>query len=106
MWAGKSSPYSNWNSFDAALLDRHRQRQAVLLGELGDVGAELLVDQHAGRLRVQAALDGLLHALEDQLLGVGDRLGLLRRGIALDPEHLLLERPSVVEGQDVQLAAS
>ena len=25
-------------------------------------------------------------------------------GIALDPEHLLLERPSVVEGQDVQLA--
>ena len=25
-------------------------------------------------------------------------------GLALDPEHLLLEGPSVVEGQDVELA--
>jgi hypothetical protein len=53
---------------------------------------------------VDAALHGQLHALEDQPLGVGDRLGLLRGGIALDPEHLLLERPAVVEGQDVQLS--
>ena len=45
-----------------------------------------------------------LHPLEDQPLRVGDPLGLLRGGIALDPEHLLLERPAVVEGQDVQLS--
>ena len=88
----------------AGLLGRHRQREALLGRQLGDVGAELLVDQHAGRGGVEAALDGLLHALVDQLLGVGDRLGLLGRRVALDPEHLLLERPPVVEGQDVELA--
>jgi membrane associated rhomboid family serine protease len=53
---------------------------------------------------VDAALHGELHPLEDQPLRVGDPLRLLRGGIALDPEHLLLERPAVVEGQDVQLS--
>jgi hypothetical protein len=88
----------------ARLLDGHRQRQAVLGRELRDVRAELLVDQHAGGARVDAALDRLLHALEDQLLGVRDRLGLFLGRIALDPEHLLLERASMIEGQDVQLS--
>ena len=88
----------------AALLDRLGELEAVLPGELGDVRAELLVDEHPGRFGVYAALDGDLHALEDQLLGVGDRLGLLGRRIALDAEHLLLERAPVVEGEDVELS--
>ena len=66
--------------------------------------AELLVDEHAGGVGVDAALDRDLHALVDQLLGVADRLGLLRGGIALDPEHLLLEGAPVVEGEDVELS--
>ena len=88
----------------AGLLDRHRQLQPVLASLLGDVGAELLIDQHAGGAGLRALLDRLQHPLEDQPLGVGDRLGLLIGRIALDPEHLLLERPTMVEGQDVQLA--
>jgi hypothetical protein len=87
----------------AGLLDRHREHEALLVRALRDVGAELLVDEHAGCRRIDPALDGELHPLEDQTLGVGDRLGLLVGGISLDPEHLLLERPAVVEGQDVEL---
>ena len=88
----------------AGLLDRHRERQTRLTGTLGDVRAELLVDQDSRRARLGAALHGLEHALEDQALGVGDRLGLLRRRVTLDPEHLLLEGAAVVERQDVQLS--
>ena len=49
------------------------------------------------------ALHRLEHALEDQVLGVGDDRGLLGVGLALDPEELLLEGAAVVEGQDVEL---
>src|SRR4051794_35279589 len=87
------------------LLGRHRGLQAVLLGLRDDLRAELLVDEHAQRGGVRAAaLDGLEHALVDEVLGVGDRLRLLLVGIALDPEHLLLEGPAMVEGEDVELA--
>jgi hypothetical protein len=91
----------------AGLLDRHRQLQARGLGVAGDVlgPAELLVDEDAEGVRVHVALlDRLDHALVDEVLGVGDRRGLLRRGVALDPEHLLLERAAMVEREDVQLA--
>ena len=89
----------------ARLLHRHGQLEAPLAGLGGDVATELLVDQHADRLRIDApALNRRDHALEDQMLGVGDRLGLLGSGVALDPEHLLLEGPPVVEREDVQLA--
>ena len=88
---------------DARLLGRHREREPALLGLLGDRAAELLVDQHARRLGIETGRDGLLDAFIDQLLRVGDRGGFVGRGVALDPEHLLLERPSVIEGQDVQL---
>jgi hypothetical protein len=88
----------------AALLDRHRELEALLLRPLGDPVAELLVDEHAGRRGVEPALHRQLHALEDQLLGVRDRRRLLLRRVALDPEHLLLEGATVIEGQDVQLA--
>ena len=76
---------------DAGLLGRHRQRQTRRLRGLGDRAAELLVDQHAGRLGIEAGRDGLLDAFVDQLLRVDDDLGLVGRRVALDPEHLLLE---------------
>src|SRR3954452_7609830 len=89
----------------ARLLGRHRGLQAVLLGLRDDLGAELLVDEHAQRGGIRAAaLDRLDHALVDEVLGVGDRLRLLLVGVALDPEHLLLEGPAMVEGEDVELA--
>ena len=43
-------------------------------------------------------------ALEDQVLGVRDLVRLLGGRVALDPEHLLLERPAVVEREDVEHA--
>jgi hypothetical protein len=90
----------------AGLLDRHRQLEAGLLRLPRDAHglAELLVDEHARRVLVEPLLGGRLHALPDQVLGVRDRLGLLVARVALDPEHLLLERPAVVECQDEQLA--
>src|SRR6185437_14054671 len=39
----------------------------------------------------------------DQVLGVGDDRGLLRVGLPLDAEELLLEGAAVVEGEDVEL---
>ena len=53
--------------------------------------------------RVGAGADGLQHALEDQVLGVGDDRGLLGVGLAVDPEELLLEGAAVVEREDVEL---
>ena len=104
MWAPKSSPYSKSNSFWPDFSTGIASFSPCSRARCRDVGAELLVDQHAGRAGLGAALDRLQHALEDQPLGVGDRLGLLRRRIALDPEHLLLEGPAMVEREDVQLA--
>src|SRR6202044_732010 len=85
------------------LLDRHGQLEPVLARALWDVGAELLVYQNAGGAGLRALVDRLQHALEDQSLGVGDPLGLLGRRISADPEHVLLERPSMVERKDVEL---
>src|SRR3954451_17494402 len=89
-----------------ALLDRHRELEPVVLGGLGNPGglAELLVDECAGHGRVGPALQRGFEALVDEMLAVRDRLRLLGRGVSLDPEPLLLERPAVVERQDVQLA--
>ncbi len=84
-------------------LGGHRELQAALLRLGRDGGAELLVDEHAGDGRVGAGADGLQHALEDQVLGVGDDRGLLGVGLAVDPEELLLEGAAVVEREDVEL---
>ena len=54
--------------------------------------------------RVGAGADGLQHALEDQVLGVGDDRRLLGVRLAVDPEELLLEGAAVVEREDVELA--
>src|SRR6185437_10543079 len=60
----------------ARTLGGHRELEALRAGFLGDAPAELLVGEHRGLLRV---------------------------GLALDPEELLLERAAVVEGEDVEL---
>ena len=73
------------------------------LASCGNGRAELLVDEHAGDAGFGACAHRLQHALEDQVLGVGDDRGLLRVGLALDPEELLLEGAAVVEGEDVEL---
>jgi hypothetical protein len=88
----------------AGLLDRHGQLEAAALRLLRDAAAELLVDQGPRDARVGAGVGGLEQALVDQVLCVGDRLGLLLVRLALDPEPLLLERPAVVERQDEELA--
>ena len=90
----------------ARLLDRHREQQAALLRLLGHAlgGAELLVDEAAGGVRVHALLGRLEEPLEDQMLRVGDLLGLLGGRVALDSEHLLLERAAVIEREDVELS--
>ena len=84
-------------------LGGHRELQALLARLGGHGGAELLVDEHAGDRRVGAGADRLQHALEDQVLGVGDDRRLLGVGLALDPEELLLEGAAVVEREDVEL---
>ena len=76
----------------------------MLTREAGDIGAELLVNEHAGRTWFGAAANGLEHAFEDHVLGVGDRGCLLQSRVAVDPEHLLLEGTAMVEREDVQLS--
>ena len=73
MCSPKSSPYwksnSSWPDFSTGIASL----RPCSLASFGMSRAELLVDEHAGRVGVDAALDGDLHALVDQLLGVGDR---------------------------------
>src|SRR4029079_3120510 len=89
----------------AALLDRHRQLDALVLDRLRDFGrpAELLVDQRAAAGGVDAALECRLDPLEHEVLAVGEALGFLGRRIARDVEALG-ERATVVEGEDVELS--
>src|SRR5262249_7761761 len=84
------------------LLDRHRKLQPRRTGALRNIPAELLIDQHTSSAPLRAAANRLDHPLVDQMLRVGDRRGLLGRRIALDPEHLLLERATMIERQDVE----
>src|SRR5262249_36811625 len=76
--------------------------QAVALGGAGDVTAELLVDEQARGVLRRTIGKRLLEAFEDDRLRVGDAGALLLVGRSGDAEHLLLERPPVIEGQDVK----
>jgi hypothetical protein len=60
--------------------------------------------EHAGGARVGAAPQRQLQALEDEPLRIRDGVGLVRRGLTGDPEHLLLERPAVIEREKIELA--
>ncbi len=85
-----------------ALLGRAGRDVAVLRRVAEDVGAELLVHQDAG-LRLGDALGkGLLEAVVDHPLHGGDLRRLLVGQRPRPAEHVLLERPPVVEGQDVK----
>ena len=86
----------------AALLGRARSDVAVLGRVAEDLGAELLVHQDAGFMLGNAAGQGLLEAVVDHLLHGGDLRRLLAAERARPAEHVFLERPAVVEGQDVK----
>ncbi len=89
-----------------ALLHRHRELDAALVRVAGDVGAELLVHQHPHRLAdrlLGGPVGGGERPLVDHGLRIGDALSLLGRGVARDPEELLLERPAMIEREDVEL---
>src|SRR5262245_14624783 len=86
-----------------ALLHRHREAEPHGLRVARDAGSELLVHEHPSRRRVNALVQRAARPLEDDALGVCDLAGLVLVRLALDAEELLLERPSVIERQDVQL---
>src|SRR5205823_12840978 len=79
----------------AGLLDRHGELVTARLRLAGDVGAVLRVDEDARVPLRRALVDRLLEALPDQTLGAGDL-------VVVAADHLL-ERPAVVEREDVQL---
>src|SRR5205085_5935812 len=66
--------------------------------------AELLVDEQPHRILGRAVLHGPQQPFVDHALRVGDPVGLLRRRLPRDAEELLLERASVVEREDVEVA--
>jgi hypothetical protein len=88
----------------SALLHRHGELDSPSLGFLGDPrrSPELLIHQRAGHRGVSPALERRLDPLEDQMLAVGDSLGLFRLGLAFDPKSLD-DGAAVVEGEDVEL---
>src|SRR6266403_342779 len=87
----------------AALLGRARRGVSLCRRGAKDGGAELLVHEDAGFLLGDAGYDGALEAVVDHLLGGRDLRGLLGGQGPFPAEHLGLERPPMIEGQDVQV---
>src|SRR6266446_6007595 len=87
----------------AALLRRARCGVPLRRRIAKDGGAELLVHEDAGFLLGDAGYDGVLEAVVDHLLGGRDLRGLLGGQGPFPAEHLGLERPPMIEGQDVQV---
>ena len=77
----------------SGLLDRHRELVAACLRLARDVRPVLRVDEDAGELLRRALLDRALESLPDQLL---------RARHAPDVADHLLERPAMVEREDVE----
>src|SRR5207245_7043334 len=88
----------------AALLGRARCGVPLRRRIAKDGGAELLVHEDAGFLLGDAGYDGALEAVVDHLLGGRDLRRLLGGQRSLPPDHLGLERPPLVEWQDVQVS--
>src|SRR5439155_10352743 len=84
-----------------ALLGGTGERVAVGRRVAEDGSTELLVHEDAGLVLGDASGDGGPEAVVDHLLGDGDLRRLLGAQRALPAEHLRLERPTVVEGQDI-----
>src|SRR5437899_8268143 len=85
-----------------ALFERHGEDVALGLRALGDRGPILLIDEQSHLVSWGAFGERPLEPLVDHALRLGDPGRLLGCGSAVDAEHLLLERASMVERQDVQ----
>ncbi len=87
--------------FLATLLSRASRYVAIRPGIAKNSGAELFVNQNSGLLLRHASVEGRLEAVVDYLLGGGDLCRLICAQRARPTEHFGLERPPVVEGQDI-----
>jgi hypothetical protein len=87
----------------AALLSRARRRVPLRRRVAQDCGSELLVHQDPGPVLGYTGRDGGPEAVVNHPLGVGDLCRLLGGQRLFPAEHLGLERPPMVEGQDVQI---
>src|SRR6266446_2442490 len=85
-----------------ALLGGTRERIALGRRIAEDGSTELLVHEDARPVLGDAGGDGGPEAVVDHLLGDGDLRRLLWAQRALPAEHLCLERPAVVEGEDIE----
>jgi hypothetical protein len=86
----------------AALLRAGRGDETALARILENCGAELLVDEDPGAVLGYATRHRRLEAVVDHLLGLGDLRRLFGAERSRPAEHALLERPAVIEGQDVE----
>jgi len=86
----------------SALLDRHGELHAHLLGFAGDAAAHFLVDEDACFVARGTGVEGGLEPIPHQTLGVLEAGVLVGGGLAGDPEHLLAEAAAMVEREDEQ----
>ncbi len=101
MCSPKSSPYSKSNSSWPLFSTGIASCAPSLEGLPRDVGPELLVDEDSGAFERKPGVERSAEAGEDDRLGLLDPLHVVRRGLAGDPEELLLKRSAVVECEEV-----
>src|SRR4029450_6470891 len=85
----------------AALLDGHGEHDPEVARGARDRGAELLVDEDPGALALEPRVERLPKAREDDPLRLLDPCDILGRRLTRDAEQLRLERPSMVEREQV-----
>src|SRR5262249_4004910 len=91
----------------AALLDRHREDHSKVVCGVGNSGAELLVDENPRALaRHLLGIARGAEPLEDQRLRILDTSDVLGCRRACDSQQVLLEGPTVIEGEEVDHAGS
>jgi hypothetical protein len=88
--------------FLSAFFGRARGCKAVRPSVLKDSGSELLVHQDASLVLRYSGFQGRSEAVVDHLLGSGDLCRLVYGQRAAPAEELVLERPSMIEGQNVK----
>ena len=104
MWSPNSSPYwksnSFWPDFSTGIVsDRPCSAASSGMSEPNCSSTSTPADAASTPRSTAFSMPSKISFLASEMV-----FGLLLRGIAVDPEHLLLEGPSVVEGQDVQLS--
>src|SRR5262249_6483318 len=88
--------------FPPALFGRTRRRKTVCRRITQNSGAKLFVDEDPGLLFWNSGVDCGLKTVVDDFLCGGYFLGLRGAQGVVPPEHLGLERATMVERQDVQ----